>query len=201
MCVSITFLSLRPHIFLSWICTLSPILFQFWMFFLISSHLRSTQPCCSVIALCLPLCSAGMAVLCCITRHHSYKHVCKPAGPWATSFKDQVWLLPLWRQMHPPNLGNGIPWDLFPPSVHRSQVINICWIIRTLLHFSLPAMPTWSNFCIFIVSICDEHIAPPVMVRCTNPTTCTLTPNHNLHSPGKKGNGGCLSPFPLKWGF
>lgn len=106
-----------------------------------------------------------------------------------------------WRQMHPPNLGNGIPWDLFPPPVHRSQVINICWIKRTPLHFSLPAMPTWSNFCIFIVSICDEHIAPPFMVRCTNPTTCTLTPNHNLHSPGKKGNGGCLSPFPLKWGF
>lgn len=96
--------------------------------------------------------------------------------------------------MHPLNGGNGIPWDLFPLPVHRSQAI-VCWTERNLLHPCSPAKQAEVTLRL--------HGAQSVMSRLFLQSwsyTQILPPLHQpkpgLNSPGKRREVGA-SPYHL----
>lgn len=167
-------------------CTMPHILLQFWMFFLISSRFRSTQPCCSVMAVRLPLRGES--------RDHSCRNVCSPSWPGATLFKNRVQLLPLGRQMSPPNLGNGVPGMSSHSQFTEARQQTSAGLTGSscIAHFQpwQPEAAFASSSCQF----CDEQVVPPVVVMGTSPATSTATPKRPEQPRRERG---CRVPQSL----
>lgn len=99
--------------------------------------------------------------------------------------------LPLGRQMHPLNLGNGIPWTLLPPLAHGSQAGTAVGLKGHLLQCELT----------------QRHRTGLVMNRLfpslwSNAPSCLLSlkPTPNLSTLERVGVVDGSVP-PLKWGL